>query len=167
MRKVLVSTALLSAVLLMAGGKLVPEDIPDLVPAIETPANDCTKNTVYKDEDSGLMWQDEAYTDAEDGAFRNNGNAGKAGSFQHAKNYCERLYYAEHTDWRLPTSDELMHLHRKPGQVFINFRGSDFWTSTPAVTGKYFVVYSADAYRYERKTGESNYVRCVRCATED
>jgi hypothetical protein len=138
MRKVLVSTVLLSAVLLMAGGKLAPEDIPELVPAIETPANDC--------------------------AFKNNGNAGKAGSFQHAKNYCNTLYYAGHSDWRLPTSDELMHLHRKPGQVFINFRGSDFWTSTPAVTGKYFVVFPADAYRYERKTSESNYVRCVRCA---
>jgi len=164
MRKVLVSTALLSAVLLMAGGKLAPEDIPELVPAIETPADDCTKNTVYKDEETGLMWQDEAYTDAEDGAFKNNGVAGKAGSLQHAKNYCNTLYYAGHSDWRLPTSDELMQLHRKPGQVFTNFRGSDFWTSTPAVTGKYFVVYPADAYRYERKVAESNYVRCVRCA---
>lgn len=164
MRKILVSTALLSAVLLMAGGKLAPEEIPELAPAIGIPASDCTKNTVYSDSDTGLMWQDEAYTDAEDGAYKNNKIAGKAGSFRHAKNYCDGLYYAGYSDWRLPTSDELMELHRKPGQIFINFRGSDFWTSTPAVTGKYFVVYPADAYRYERKMGESNYIRCVRCA---
>jgi len=164
MRKALVSTALLSAVLLIAGGNLAQEDIPELVPAIEIPANDCTKNTVYVDSKTGLMWQDEAYTDAEDGAFKNNTVAGKAGSLQHAKNYCNTLYYAGHSDWRLPTSDELMELHRKPGQVFTNFRGSDFWTSTPAATGKYYVVFTADAYRYERKVAESNYIRCVRCA---
>ena len=167
MRKVLISSALLSAVLLMAGGKLAPTDIPELVPAVEAPADDCSKNTVYTDEVTGLMWQDEAYTDAEDGAFKNNGTAGKAGNFQHAKNYCDSLYYAGHSDWRLPTSDELMELHRKPGQVFTNFRGSDFWTSTPALTGKYFVVYPADAYRYERTATDSNYVRCVRCTKKD
>lgn len=163
MKKVLISSALLSAALLMAGGKLAPEDIPELVPAVEAPADDCKKNTVYHDEKTGLMWQDEAYTDAEDGAFKNNYGAGKAGSFQHAKGYCDTLYYAGHSDWRLPTSDELMALHREPGQVFTNFRDSDFWTSTPAKTGKYYAVYPVDAYRYERKTTSSNYIRCVRC----
>jgi hypothetical protein len=60
-----------------------------------------------------------------------------------------------------------MSVHREPGQAFVNFRGSDFWTSTPAETGKYFVVFSADAYRYERKSTQSNYIRCVRCMKED
>lgn len=164
MKKVLISSALLSAVLVMAGGKLAPEDIPELVPAIEAPVDDCKNNTVYHDEKTGLMWQDEAYTDAEDGAFKNNYTAGKAGSHQHAKGYCDTLYYAGYSDWRLPTADELMALHRKPGQAFTNIRGSDFWTSTPAKTGKYYVVYPVDAYRYERKVKDSNYIRCVRCA---
>jgi hypothetical protein len=163
MRKVLLSSTLLSAVLLMAGGKLAPEDIPELVPAVNTPLNDCKKNTLYHDEKTGLMWQDEAYTDTEDGAFKNNDAAGKAGDYHHAKGYCSRLYYAGYSDWRLPTSDELMELHREPGQVFTNFRAADFWTSTPAKTGNYYVVYPVDAYRYERKMARSSYIRCVRC----
>lgn len=150
----------------MAGGKLAPEDIPELVPAIVVP-EECNKNTVYTDEENGLMWQDEAYTDAEDGAYKNHKALGKAGGFQHAKSYCERLSYAGHSDWRLPTSDELMQVHRKPGQVFANFRGSDFWTSTPSKAGKFYVVFPADAYRYERKTKESYYIRCVRCVKEN
>ncbi|MDM5272425.1 DUF1566 domain-containing protein [Sulfurovum sp. zt1-1] len=167
MRRIFISSALLSAALLMAGGKITPEDIPELVPAVEAPTSDCSKNTVYTDTETHLMWQDEAYTDAEDGAFKNNGIIGKAGNFQHAAGYCDGLFYAGHSDWRLPTSDELMELHRKPGQVFTNFRGEDFWTSTPAEMGKYYVVYPADAYRYEKKANESNYIRCVRCIKEN
>ncbi len=66
-------------------------------------------------------------------------------------------------DWRLPTSDELQAIHRVPGQRFAYFRDGDFWTSTLASSGKNYVVFPADAYRYERLVGQSNYIRCVRC----
>jgi hypothetical protein len=71
-----------------------------------------------------------------------------------------------YSDWRLPTSDELQHVHRKYGQVFSFFRGTDFWTSTPASKGRYYVVYPADAYVYEQQTARTNYIRCVRCLRE-
>jgi hypothetical protein len=158
MKKVLILSAFLSVALLNAGGNGVA---PAAAPVAEI-LTDCSKNTVFKDAE-GLMWQDEAYTDAEDGAYKNNKASGKAGTLKHAKAYCSTLNYAGFTDWRLPTSDELMTVHRKPGQVFTNSRGFDFWTSTPSKAGKYYVVYAVDAYRYERKGTESNYIRCVRC----
>jgi hypothetical protein len=161
MKKIYLSAALfLSTVLLMAGSNT---EAPKDAEVVKIPKTNCVQNTVYKDHGTGLMWQDAAYTDAEDGAYKNDVSIGKAGSYQHARNYCNSLIYAGYADWRLPTSDELMTIHREEGQVFINFRDTDFWTSTPAEAGKHFVVYPADAYRFERKVSESNYVRCVRC----
>jgi hypothetical protein len=161
MKKIYLSAALLlSTVLLMAGSNT---EAPKKAEVVEIPKTNCVKNTVYKDHDTDLMWQDAAYTDAEDGAYKRNGSLGKAGNYQHARNYCNSLIYAGYADWRLPTSDELMTVHREEGQAFTNFRDTDFWTSTPAKAGKHFVVYPADAYRYERKASESNYIRCVRC----
>ncbi len=109
----------------------------------------------------------QAYTDIADGAYKREKSAGKAGNWRYAEKYCRRLNYAGYRDWRLPTADELMHIHRKYGQVFNHFRGRDFWTSTPASKGKYYVVYPADAYRYEHKIKRSNYIRCVRCMPEE
>ncbi|SFV90323.1 hypothetical protein MNB_SV-4-357 [hydrothermal vent metagenome] len=59
-----------------------------------------------------------------------------------------------------------MKIHHDAGQHFIHFRDRDFWSSTPAVEGKYYVVFPADAYRYARKAKESNYIRCVRCSAK-
>ena len=61
MKKALISSIFLSAALLMAGGKLADPTV-ELVPVVEIPAADCTKNTVYKDKGTDLMWQDEAYS---------------------------------------------------------------------------------------------------------
>lgn len=154
---------LVSTVMLMAGGNVTPK----LSAVADIPAKACKEDKIYVEKDVDLMWQDQVYTDAEDGAYKQERSVGKAGKWKHAENYCRRLDYAGYVDWRLPTSDELMHLHRKPGQVFTYFRGRDFWTSTPASKGKYYVVYPADAYRYEYKTKRSNYIRCVRCLDED
>jgi len=151
----------LSFGLLFAGGDLAP------VAPISEPGANCYPDEVYVETDAQLMWQDQKYTDKEDGAYKRNRSNGKAGSLSHAKNYCKRLDYAGYTDWRLPTSDELQHVHRHPGQVFKYFRGRDFWTSTPASVGKYYVVYPVDAYRYEHRTNRSNYIRCVRCTASD
>lgn len=127
----------------------------------------CKANTVYVEKDTQLMWEDQYYTDAEDGAYRRNHSVGKVGTWNDAKNYCASLNYKGFYDWRLPTSSELMHVHRKSGQVFKNYRGEDFWTSSPATDSRYYVVYTADAYQYKRKKKESNYVRCVRCLGEE
>ncbi len=153
----------MSATLLMAGGNFSP----NLSPVADIPAQPCKKDKIYVEEAADLMWQDQGYTDAEDGAYKRERSTSKAGNWKHAENYCRTLDYAGYADWRLPTSDELQQVHRIPGQVFVYFRGRDFWTSTPASRGKYYVVYPADAYRYEHKTRRSNYIRCVRCLTSE
>jgi len=150
---------LVSTVMLMAGGNVTPK----LSAVADIPAKACKTDKIYVEKDANLMWQDQAYVDAEDGAYKQKRSVGKAGKWKYAENYCRRLDYAGHADWRLPTSDELIHVHKKEGQVFFYFRGEDFWTSTPGTKGKYYVVYPADAYRYEHKIKRSNYIRCVRC----
>ena len=147
---------ILSTAFLVAGGDLSP------VEAVE-PSQVCHKDLTYLERASGLMWQDQLYTDAEDGAYARGRNAGKAGMWSHAVRYCRNLYYAGYSDWRLPTSDELQQVHRIKGQVFSHFRDKDFWTSTPTTNGEYYVVYPADAYIYKRKKSRAFYVRCVRC----
>ena len=161
-KSIIAAWMLVSAVLLMAGGNVTPK----LSAVAEIPAKACKTDKIYVEKDANLMWQDQAYTDAEDGAYKQKRSAGKAGKWKYAENYCRRLDYAGYADWRLPTSDELQHVHRIPGQVFVYFRGEDFWTSTPGAKGRYYVVYPADAYRYEHKTKRSNYIRCVRCLDE-
>ncbi len=158
-KSILALWLVLSTAFLVAGGDLSP---------IEPVAagNVCHADKTYLEvieNDSDLMWQDEAYTDAEDGAYARTHNTGKAGTWNHAMSYCRSLYYAGYSDWRLPTSDELQRVHRIDGQVFHYFRDKDFWSSTPTTEGKYYVVYPADAYIYKRRPSETNFIRCVRC----
>ncbi len=160
MKKILVFLwVFLATSLLMAGGAVAPK----LSKVVKISNKVCKTNAIYIEEDASLMWQDQAYTDAEDGAFKRNHSIGKAGTLNHALNYCRALHYAGYSDWRLPTSDELLHVHRKPGQVFKYFRGNTFWSSTPSTDVRYNVVFPADAYQYRRYKKESNYIRCVRC----
>jgi len=160
MKKSVLSLCLvLSTAFLVAGGDLSP------IEPVEA-KKVCHKDLTYIEHDVNLMWQDQQYTDAEDGAVARSRNVGKAGTWNHAMNYCRSLYYAGYSDWRLPTSDELQHVHRIEGQIFSHFRDKDFWTSTPTTEGKYYVVYPADAYIYKRKKNETNFIRCVRCTGE-
>lgn len=155
-KSVLTLCLALSTSFLAAGGDLSP-----IEPVEEGKV--CHQDLTYLEEAVNLMWQDQKYTDAEAGAVARSHNAGKAGTWNHAMSYCRSLYYAGYSDWRLPTSDELQHVHRIEGQVFTHFTDKDFWTSTPTTEGKYYVVYPADAYIYKRNKRETNYVRCVRC----
>lgn len=164
MRKLFILlAALLSSTVLMAGGNAGST----LAPVASMEKSLCDTDGVYVDKDANLMWQDARYTDGEDGAFKRGGSVGKAGTHGYAVSYCSRLNYAGHSDWRLPTSDELMAVHRQIGQVFVNFRGNPFWSSTPTTKNKYEVVFPADAYPYPRKASNSNYIRCVRCLNRE
>ena len=122
----------------------------------------CKLDKTYIDKEAQLMWQDQVYTDAEDGAYKREHSVGKAGSWNYAMNYCQGLDYQGYDDWRLPTADELSHVHHKVGKAFVYHRGEDFWTSTPSRKNKYYVVYPVDAYRYKRDKRKSHYIRCVR-----
>jgi len=149
----------LSTALLIAGGNVNP----NLSAIADIPNKICKENKVYVEKDALLMWQDQAYVDAEDGAYKRNHSVAKAGTWNHSMNYCRSLRYGGYSDWRLPTSDELVNVHRKEGQVFSYYRDNDFWTSTPATDVRYYVVFPADAYQYKRYKKETNYIRCVRC----
>jgi len=160
MKKTILMTLAVSVAIVAGGNK--GGDLSSVAPV--TSSTKCHLNGTYLEQDTGLMWQDEHYTPQEDGAFKNNRSVGKVGNHRYAATYCRRLNYAGYSDWRLPTKEELMHVHRIPGQVFVNNRDNDFWSDTPAMGKKYYVVYPADAYPFERSPKQSNYIRCVRCA---
>ncbi|MEA1880444.1 MAG: DUF1566 domain-containing protein [Campylobacterota bacterium] len=134
---------------------------------ISNTSTSCKVDKYFFEKDTKLMWQDQSYVDAEDGAYKRNHSVGKAGNWNHAVNYCRQLSYIGYSDWRLPTSDELSHVYAKDGQVFAYNRGDDFWTSTPSADSRYYVVYPVDAQRYKRKIKQANYIRCVRCVPEE
>lgn len=163
MKRILITLSMFA--LLYAGGEMTPADseVSSINASVNTTLKSCKIKKVYVEEDAKLMWQDKAYTDVEDGAFKREQSKGKAGSWQYAMNYCNGLYYAGYSNWRLPTSDELIHIHTKDGQLFAYHRGLEFWTSTPSIANKAYVVYPPDARRYQRFQKQSNYIRCVRC----
>ena len=163
MKNMSVWVLLVWSTLLMAGGDISTQ----LSTITQIPAKVCKENKIYIEKDVQLMWQDQVYTEAENGAYKRSKSIGKAGNHWHAVSYCARLNYAGYSDWRLPTSDELTHVHEHEGQVFSYFRDSDFWSSTPSVEGKYYVVFPADAMPYARIRSQSNFIRCVRCTAND
>ncbi|MDQ7085086.1 MAG: DUF1566 domain-containing protein [Sulfurovum sp.] len=189
MNKTMISVFLLSTAMLIGGGNIEPETsvsntVSNIVPIISSstgtqasvgmhdtpslPMLSTTKSAlpnddrVYVDKRRKLIWQDEAYTEDETAAFKREHSTEKAGDYPHARSYCENLHYATFVDWRLPTSDELISVHHTNGEVFSETRDTDFWTSTPTTQGRYYVIYPADAMRYARSAGQSNFIRCVR-----
>ena len=165
MKHFIIATCLTLFNLVFAGGEVTPpsSDVTAINASVNTTLKSCKTKKVYVEEDAKLMWQDQAYTDSEDGAFKREQSKGKAGSWQYAMNYCNGLYYAGYSNWRLPSSDELMHIHNKQGQAFVYHRGLEFWSSTPSIAKKAYVIYPPDARRFQRFQKQSNYIRCVRC----
>jgi hypothetical protein len=112
----------------------------------------------------GLMWQKD-----DDGHQRN---------WKEAMEYARALSLAGHSDWRLPSKDELVSLScdARPNseirrKYFPGMKASDYWTSTTYENNDgdaYYVTcdggnpYSGEvSYSYSYKT-YTHYVRCVR-----
>ncbi|SFV64664.1 hypothetical protein MNB_SV-6-307 [hydrothermal vent metagenome] len=130
------------------------------------PEATCKADAVYIDYKSGLMWQDAPYGDTEDGAYKHNRSAGKAGRWKYAQNYCDDLEYAGFSDWRLPKVDEITHLYSKKLKLKNNI-AMDFWTSTPSKGNTYYSVYAViEGQPFAHKRGDTQYIRCVRCLGE-
>jgi predicted transcriptional regulator len=69
----------LSTALLMAGGDVNP----NLSAVADIPNKICKANKIYIEKDAQLMWQDQAYVDAEDGAYKRHHSVAKAGTWKH------------------------------------------------------------------------------------
>jgi len=151
--------------LLVAGGEIEPdvviEPVLNIDPVDEVRASPKIGD-VYIDHKTELMWQDEPYADIEDGAYKNNRSAGKAGIWSYSNNYCQELYYAGYSDWRLPKVSELVTLYSQKNHLKNNI-AVDFWTSTPSKGNNYYSVYAImDGLPYEHKKIDTQYIRCVR-----
>jgi hypothetical protein len=161
-KAVITALMLLTGAAVMAGGDIAPIERGAISATANAP---CRTSDVYIERDADLMWQDELYKDHEEGAYKNGRSSGKAGSWHHAKNYCQSLVYAGYSDWRLPTVNELIHLHEKHN-ILQHSIAADFWSSTPDRGNKYWAVFSAEGFPYKHKRGDSQYIRCVRCLGE-
>jgi hypothetical protein len=104
------------------------------------------------------------------GAYPTQVSAESANSmnFGNAVRYCNALNENGHTDWYIPTLDELIHVISKGGvNVSNNNSANIIWTSTPAIingyNGNYFIYYrfsnGQQDYYYFNNNG---FVRCVR-----
>ena len=76
-----------------------------------------SKDGIAKDSATGLMWQDEPYTEAEKTAYSNNSNNGKAGNWGYAEQYCHDVRLGGYGDWRLPNIYELATLLNSTKQI--------------------------------------------------
>lgn len=125
---------------------------------------------IWQDPVTGLMWQDEPYTQQEKEACSCNGNYEKVGDWKYAKQYCKELRLGGYSDWRLPTIYELLTLldNTKEEEPYIidglkHINTPFCWSSTVCKGHKFawFVVFLAgdsgtDSKRYQL------YIRAVR-----
>lgn len=153
----------LASTFAVAGGEIIPAmDTIKVVEPIEMPIQNTKDEPLYKNYKTKLMWQDEVYGDEEDGAYKHNQSNRKAGKWNYANSYCQELYYAGYSDWRLPKVSELVRLYGKPNGLNQNI-SVDFWSSTPSSGNKYWSVYAImEGQPYEHNKQDSQYIRCVR-----
>ncbi len=118
---------------------------------------------IVTDNKTGLQWQD---------YYSDNGDTVKSASGDTAATYCSNLVLGGHSDWRLPTIDELMYIadrsRRNPAidSTFKKARSDLYWSSTSVVgdEGLAWYVYFDGGGGGDGWGGKSNsyYVRCVR-----
>ena len=135
---------------------------------------------VWRDPDTGLIWQNERYTAEEEEAYDNDDNYGKAGNSEYAKRYCRDLTLEGYDDWRLPSIDELKTLiagtnnkrsHNKydyylKEALMANTpsNGTTYWSSTANAynsSNAWYVRFNNGNAYYDNKD-YSLFVRCVR-----
>jgi len=118
---------------------------------------------VVLDKKTGLMWQDNAAAKS----VKRDWNG--------AKKYCQDLKLAGHSDWFLPTHEQLQTITDKSrynpaiDRRFKNIISSRYWSSSPDVSD------SNDAWRVSFKHGgsyrsdkaDNYYVRCARAGQSD
>jgi Protein of unknown function (DUF1566) len=121
-------------------------------------------NGTVTDNKASLMWQKD-----DDGRKRN---------WDDAISYCKGLFLAGHSDWRLPSKNELISLwenagykleigfgHNDRSAYFPSMQSSWYWSSTPLATNSAEFagqVSFPDGTVYDNYKPSAYYVRCVR-----
>ncbi len=142
-----------------------------------------TESNVYIDEELGVMWQDDVYTEmttktwiSEENydACRNDDASGACEdtSGDTAATYCSDMTLNDYADWRLPTKDELTYLYESDKYLNLNYiaehqisdlHGYDkYWTSTSSISWKIGAYAGFDYGTSEQAKDAFYYVRCIR-----
>ncbi len=127
-------------------------------------------DAVVYDDETGLTWQNEPYTQAEEDAYNADTESGKVLYWENAIDYCEALDFAGETDWRLPNINELLSMTDMTrvdpavDPAFTNVTSYYYWSSTTYACGTTHAwgVYFYDGYGTIGDKTDSRYVRCVR-----
>ena len=102
------------------------------------------------DNGSGLMWQ--------------KATAGNMNWYD-AMSYASGLSLGGHSDWKLPTKDELVGLYNSECKKLMDVRSSIYWSSSSVVTGglgAWRVYFNSGHVSITRNESNTYYVRAVR-----
>ncbi len=108
-------------------------------------------------QEGNLMWQDDESAKSVEK------------NWQGAIDYCQNLNLAGHSDWRLPSFDELRTIvdknnHPAIKSEFKNTASDVYWSSTPVAGNSYYAwgIYFDGGYESSYDKDANVYVRCVR-----
>lgn len=103
----------------------------------------CTGDEIYKDADSGLMWQVEVKVRGRQKGIFAGDPVVRNMWYEHARDYCASLQLAGFQDWRLPTQLELQQLQVQGtplGEELTGVVQTVFWSQTPAPSNRWQTV---------------------------
>ena len=118
------------------------EEWPQFLKDTEETVFDCTTSLIWQKDHAGPM------------------------SWQEAMDYASKLELAGHSDWRLPTIEELITLidfgKHDPASVFPNMPSKRFWSSSPYSENYAWGAYFRNGYVLDNFVYYDYCVRCVR-----
>ncbi len=156
-KKLLIVTLLTASTMLMAG-------------------NYTRSNNIVTDHDTGLQWQDQAYTNAERNAYNQNiasAQTGKTQKWINAAPVCSNLNL-DGRGWRLPTINELnsivdtRYYNPATDPIFENSEPLGYWSSTTYpenTTQARGIGFNSGGWHHCGKDGRIKFIRCVRTGT--
>jgi hypothetical protein len=147
---------------------------------INSNSDNYSKN-IWKDPDTGLIWQDEKYIAKENQAYNKRINYKKVGSWKYAKKYCKDLSLDGYDDWRLPNINSLRTILRKNyfpnsqsynGKTYIKkpllkpmaIKYQWFWSNTnyKSTFSKIWIADFNNGNDGNSNISDTYYIRCVR-----
>ena len=153
--------------------KISQENIDKIATKMNIEQKESNQN-IFSDSATGLVWQDEPYTQNEKTGYDENTNNGKVGDWEYSKSYCENLTLDGYEDWRLPNIFELTTLidNTKSEKPYVmdgirNIDSGHYWSSTTSAED------TSNAWNFNFHSGYDDwlyktnkyYVRCVRGKT--